>query len=88
MDLEFIVRDLLSNLKYRFGYSQKELIFVQGFPDCLQADICVHLNRNLLNNCAAFAGASSGCLRYSVSTNFRLELREPSARDVEGQQFF
>lgn len=36
----------------------------QGFPDCLQADICVHLNRNLLNNCPAFAGASSGCLRY------------------------
>jgi hypothetical protein len=35
----------------------------QGFPDCLQADICVHLNRNLLNNCTAFQGASSGCLR-------------------------
>ena len=25
---------------------------------------------------------------YSVSTNFRLELIEPSAREVEGQQFF
>ena len=37
---------------------------LKGFPDCLQADICVHLNRNLLNNCSAFRGASSGCLRY------------------------
>ena len=36
---------------------------LKGFPDCLQADICVHLNRNLLNNCPAFDGASSGCLR-------------------------
>ena len=36
---------------------------LKGFPDCLQADICVHLNRNLLNNCPAFEGASSGCLR-------------------------
>ena len=36
---------------------------LKGFPDCLQADICVHLNRNLLNNCSAFRGASSGCLR-------------------------
>ena len=38
---------------------------LKGFPDCLQADICVHLNRNLLNNCPAFEGASSGCLRYT-----------------------
>ena len=36
---------------------------LKGFPDCLQADICVHLNRNLLTNCPAFDGASSGCLR-------------------------
>ena len=25
---------------------------------------------------------------YSVFTNFRLELTKPSARDVEGQQFY
>ena len=25
--------------------------------------------------------------RYSVSSNFRLELKEPSAREVEGEQF-
>ncbi|KAF4525067.1 hypothetical protein B566_EDAN001981 [Ephemera danica] len=26
---------------------------LKGFPECLQADICLHLNRNLLNNCSA-----------------------------------
>ncbi|XP_038076431.1 potassium voltage-gated channel subfamily H member 6-like isoform X2 [Patiria miniata] len=36
---------------------------LKSFPECLQADICLHLNRNLLNNCAAFKGASPGCLR-------------------------
>ncbi|CAB0036818.1 unnamed protein product, partial [Trichogramma brassicae] len=35
---------------------------LKGFPECLQADICLHLNRNLLNNCHAFDGASPGCL--------------------------
>ncbi|KAJ8306727.1 hypothetical protein KUTeg_015768 [Tegillarca granosa] len=33
---------------------------LKGFPECLQADICLHLNRNLLNNCTAFKGASPG----------------------------
>lgn len=37
---------------------------LKGFPECLQADICLHLNRNLLNNCRAFEAASPGCLRY------------------------
>ena len=37
---------------------------LKGFPECLQADICLHLNRNLLNNCRAFQAASPGCLRY------------------------
>ncbi|KAK9874290.1 hypothetical protein WA026_002642 [Henosepilachna vigintioctopunctata] len=36
---------------------------LKGFPECLQADICLHLNRNLLQNCSAFEGASPGCLR-------------------------
>ena len=27
---------------------------LKGFPECLQADICLHLNRNLLQNCPAF----------------------------------
>ncbi|XP_053473012.1 potassium voltage-gated channel subfamily H member 6a isoform X3 [Ictalurus furcatus] len=36
---------------------------LKGFPECLQADICLHLNRTLLQNCPAFRGASKGCLR-------------------------
>ncbi|XP_060758082.1 potassium voltage-gated channel subfamily H member 6a isoform X2 [Neoarius graeffei] len=36
---------------------------LKGFPECLQADICLHLNRTLLQNCMAFHGASKGCLR-------------------------
>ncbi|XP_050397307.2 potassium voltage-gated channel subfamily H member 6 isoform X2 [Patella vulgata] len=43
---------------------------LKGFPDCLQADICLHLNRNLLNNCPAFKGASPGCLR-ALSLKFK-----------------
>ena len=33
---------------------------LKSFPECLQADICLHLNRNLLNTCPAFKGASPG----------------------------
>lgn len=29
---------------------------LKGFPEFLQADICLHLNRNLLQNCLAFKG--------------------------------
>ncbi|ESN93078.1 hypothetical protein HELRODRAFT_69639, partial [Helobdella robusta] len=36
---------------------------LKSFPDCLQADICLHLNRNLLDNSTSFRGASPGCLR-------------------------
>ncbi|XP_068434168.1 potassium voltage-gated channel subfamily H member 6a [Clinocottus analis] len=36
---------------------------LKGFPECLQADICLHLNRTLLQNCKAFKGANKGCLR-------------------------
>ncbi|XP_016896313.1 potassium voltage-gated channel subfamily H member 6a isoform X1 [Cynoglossus semilaevis] len=36
---------------------------LKGFPECLQADICLHLNRSLFQNCKAFQGASKGCLR-------------------------
>ncbi|CAH8658118.1 unnamed protein product [Heterobilharzia americana] len=35
----------------------------EKFPECLQADICLHLNRNLLNTCSPFKNASQGCLR-------------------------
>ncbi|XP_018313312.1 potassium voltage-gated channel subfamily H member 2 isoform X11 [Mycetomoellerius zeteki] len=43
---------------------------LKGFPECLQADICLHLNRNLLSNCKAFEGASQGCLR-ALSLKFK-----------------
>ena len=36
---------------------------LKGFPDCLQADICLHLNRQLLTTDEAFKDASQGCLR-------------------------
>ncbi|KAI4895959.1 hypothetical protein NFI96_029649, partial [Prochilodus magdalenae] len=36
---------------------------LKGFPECLQADICLHLNRSLLQGCQAFRGATKGCLR-------------------------
>ncbi|XP_049635009.1 potassium voltage-gated channel subfamily H member 6 isoform X2 [Suncus etruscus] len=36
---------------------------LKGFPECLQADICLHLHRALLQHCPAFRGASQGCLR-------------------------
>ncbi|XP_061761516.1 potassium voltage-gated channel subfamily H member 6a isoform X3 [Nerophis ophidion] len=36
---------------------------LKGFPECLQADICLHLNRSLLQQCKAFRGANKGCLR-------------------------
>ena len=39
---------------------------LKGFPECLQADICLHLNRVLLSNCEAFAGASQGMLLITV----------------------
>lgn len=49
-----------------FHYTQ----VLKGFPDCLQADICLHLNRTLLQNCKAFQGASKGCLR-ALAMKFR-----------------
>lgn len=39
-------------------------LVLKGFPEGLQADMCLHLNRHLLNDCPAFQGASPGCLRY------------------------
>ncbi|XP_061564158.1 potassium voltage-gated channel subfamily H member 6 [Cololabis saira] len=36
---------------------------LKGFPESLQADICLHLNRSLLQNCSAFHGGSQACLR-------------------------
>uniref|UniRef100_A0A1B0A992 Cyclic nucleotide-binding domain-containing protein n=1 Tax=Glossina pallidipes TaxID=7398 RepID=A0A1B0A992_GLOPL len=43
---------------------------LKGFPECLQADICLHLNRKLLTTCPAFSEASPGCLR-ALSLKFK-----------------
>ncbi len=36
---------------------------LKSFPESLQADICLHLNRQLLSKCPAFEDASEGCLK-------------------------
>ncbi|XP_029312589.1 potassium voltage-gated channel subfamily H member 6 [Cottoperca gobio] len=36
---------------------------MKGFPGSLQADICLHMNRSLLENCKAFHGGNQACLR-------------------------
>jgi hypothetical protein len=41
-------------------YFSALLQVLKGFPDCLQADICLHLNRNLLSTNPAFKQASPG----------------------------
>ncbi|KAM8836205.1 voltage-gated inwardly rectifying potassium channel KCNH6 isoform 2-T3 [Spinachia spinachia] len=43
---------------------------LKGFPESLQADICLHLNRSLLQNCKAFHGGSQACLR-ALSIRFK-----------------
>ncbi|XP_026323381.1 potassium voltage-gated channel unc-103 isoform X2 [Hyposmocoma kahamanoa] len=53
---------------YTNGIDTSSLL--KGFPECLQADICLHLNRNLLASCSAFDGASPGCLR-ALSLRFK-----------------
>ncbi|NWT17909.1 KCNH7 protein, partial [Vireo altiloquus] len=55
---------LLEGFKSHWGHgSVVALAVLKGFPECLQADICLHLNRSLLQNCAPFRGATKGCLR-------------------------
>ncbi|XP_059905319.1 potassium voltage-gated channel subfamily H member 7-like, partial [Gadus macrocephalus] len=48
-----------------------------GFPECLQADICLHLNKNLLQDCKAFQGATKGCLR-ALAMRFKTTHAPPS----------
>ncbi|XP_039862550.1 potassium voltage-gated channel subfamily H member 6 [Simochromis diagramma] len=43
---------------------------LKGFPQSLQADICLHLHRSLLQNCKAFQGGSQACLRV-LSVRFK-----------------
>ncbi|XP_039613435.1 potassium voltage-gated channel subfamily H member 7-like isoform X2 [Polypterus senegalus] len=54
-----------------------------GFPECLQADICLHLNQNLLQNCKAFKGATKGCLR-ALAMRFKTTHAPPGDTLVHG----
>ncbi|XP_022789268.1 potassium voltage-gated channel subfamily H member 6-like isoform X2 [Stylophora pistillata] len=38
-------------------------LVLKHFPECLQADICLHLNSSLLHTYPAFTSAPMGCLR-------------------------
>ena len=64
--LEHVVVYINLTLTFFFFFMQ----VLKSFPECLQADICLHLNRNLLNNCPAFKCASPGCLR-ALSMKFK-----------------
>ena len=37
---------------------------LKTFPECIQADICLHPNRELLKNCSVFEDASEGRYYY------------------------
>nr|XP_020500594.1 potassium voltage-gated channel subfamily H member 7-like isoform X1 [Labrus bergylta] len=54
-----------------------------GFPECLQADICLHLNKNLLQGCKAFRGATKGCLR-ALAMRFKTTHAPPGDTLVHG----
>ncbi|XP_058478860.1 potassium voltage-gated channel subfamily H member 7-like [Solea solea] len=56
---------------------------LKGFPECLQADICLHLNQNLLHSCKAFEGATKGCLR-ALAMRFRTTHAPPGDTLVHG----
>lgn len=43
---------------------------LKGFPEFLQADICLHLNRNLLQNCAAFKGKYYSLFTITIGHQF------------------
>jgi len=40
---------------------------LKGFPECLQADICLHLNSQLLKNCPAFKGLQTKTKRWKFN---------------------
>jgi hypothetical protein len=44
---------------------------LKGFPECLQADICLHLNSQLLKNCLAFKSSTT-----KKNTSDNIEHRE------------
>jgi len=42
---------------------------LKTFPECIQADICLHLNRELLNNCPVFEDASESKRKENFNKN-------------------
>jgi len=46
---------------YTNGIDMEQVL--KHFPECLQADICLHLNSSLLHSYPAFTAAPHGCLR-------------------------
>ncbi|KAJ8035141.1 Potassium voltage-gated channel subfamily H member 6 [Holothuria leucospilota] len=52
---------------------------MKDFPDFLQADISLHLNRNLLKSSVAFQGVNQGCLR---SLSIRLQTTHTAPGDI------
>ncbi|KAA0713433.1 Potassium voltage-gated channel subfamily H member 7 [Triplophysa tibetana] len=56
---------------------------LKGFPECLQADICLHLNQSLLQSCKAFDGATKGCLR-ALAMRFKTTHAPPGDTLVHG----
>ncbi|XP_056286935.1 potassium voltage-gated channel subfamily H member 7-like isoform X2 [Pseudoliparis swirei] len=54
-----------------------------GFPECLQADICLHLNQTLLEGCKVFQGATKGCLR-ALAMRFKTTHAPPGDTLVHG----
>uniref|UniRef100_A0A1B0BLK2 Uncharacterized protein n=1 Tax=Glossina palpalis gambiensis TaxID=67801 RepID=A0A1B0BLK2_9MUSC len=66
---EFIEFHQIPNPLRQQGYFQHALTYTNGidvnsvlkvFPECFQADICLHLNRKLLTTCPTFSEASPG----------------------------
>ena len=45
-------------------------MILKTFPECIQADICLHLNRELLNNCPVFEDANEGLASRSIPWTF------------------
>ena len=53
---------------------------LKGFPECLQADICLHLNSQLLKNCPAFKGDKPSDFTGSLSFSFVADASEGCLR--------
>ncbi len=53
---------------------------LKTFPECIQADICLHLNRELLNNCPVFEDASESKRKENFNKNKNFYFLEVTLR--------